>query len=410
MSSKVMDVETTCKNRDLTLGYLVPVFPTQTHIFFWREICALRDLGVRVVLYSTTRPSADECRHDFAPSATLETNYLFPVALNDVLWLCCRPIKLMAACRYVFGLAETPLRKRTMLLGMILCATMLVRSARREGVHHVHIHSCANAAHIGSIANLLDALPYSLTLHGDLPVYGSDHLAKMQRAKFVACVTKPLQDQVSDIGIARDRLPVLWMGVDVDRFRKYPLRSPEAGKLRAITVARLSRPKGHDFALKALKVLKDAGVRISYCIAGEGPYRKEIELEVAAQKLTGDVTFSGTVSEVDVAKLLAQSDVFVLCSVGLGEAAPVAVMEAMASGLPVIVSVIGGTPDMIEDGIDGYLCAQEDIDAISARLMQLAGDIDLRLKMGANARDKALREFDARSLAARLLNQILVRA
>jgi colanic acid/amylovoran biosynthesis glycosyltransferase len=101
--------------------------------------------------------------------------------------------------------------------------------------------------------------------------------------------------------------------------------------------------------------------------------------------------------------------VFMLCSVGLGEAAPVAVMEAMASGLPVIASVIGGTPDMIEDGVDGFLCGQEDVVAISGRLMQLAGDIDLRLKIGVNARGKALREFDARMLAERLLNRILAR-
>ena len=100
-----------------------------------------------------------------------------------------------------------------------------VRKARRAGVEHVHIHSCATAAHLGALGHILGDLNYSLTLHGDLPVYGTDHRAKMQRACFVSAVTRPLQKSLeAHIGPGRP-YPLIWMGVDTDRFRPAPDRA-----------------------------------------------------------------------------------------------------------------------------------------------------------------------------------------
>ena len=92
---------------------------------------------------------------------------------------------------------------------------------------------------------------------------------------------------------------------------------------------------------------------------------------------------------------------------GLGEAAPVSVMEAMSCGLPVICSRIGGTPDMISDGIDGFLTPQADEEAIFAAISQLADDLALRKRLGDAARARAEREFDHVAMAKQLLNHIV---
>jgi colanic acid/amylovoran biosynthesis glycosyltransferase len=387
-----------------TLGYLVPEFPSQTHVFFWREVQALRASSARVVLFSTTKPPENACRHEFATAATSETTYVFPAGLSDLFYLLSRPGGVLAAVRYVVGLKESTLRQRFMLLGLIASSARLCRVSRREGVSHVHIHSCANAAHIGAMAHAIDGLAYSLTLHGDLPVYGVDHFSKMRNAVFVSCVTRPLQDQVvRNAGVSRGRAPVLTMGVDTAKFVSRTARVEASGIFRAITVARLSRLKGHDFSLRALKALKDSGTDFHYKIVGEGDYRPQIEAEVRALGLQQQVEFLGTMSESAVAGALAQSDVLLLTSIGLGEAAPVAVMEAMASGLPVVASIIGGTPDMISDGVDGFLVPQEDVGAIAACLRRLASDRSLREQIGQAARARAERDFDSRVLAKRLL-------
>jgi colanic acid/amylovoran biosynthesis glycosyltransferase len=389
------------------LGYLVPEFPSQTHAFFWREVQGLRQLGVTVCLLSTSRPPPQACRHDFAPAAAAETDYLFPPGLGTILGLARRPVAALRAIRYVCTLRETPWHRRIVLLGLIPSASRLRAMARRKGFDHVHIHSCASAAHLGAIAHLLGGPTYSLTLHGDLPIYGTDYGPKMLGAAFVSCVTRQLRDQViAEVGLPPDRVPVLCMGVDLDRFRDPQVRQGSAGVLRAITVARLSWPKGHSFALRALKQAKDKGVHIEYLIVGEGPYRQGIVDEANSLGLADCTRFLGTVSEEDVAKLLAESDVLLLPSIGIGEAAPVSVMEAMACGLPVIASRIGGTPDMIEHEVNGFLCQQEDSVAIAEHLLRLASDLELRRRIGRNARLTAEKEFDSKLLAGRLYEQI----
>lgn len=391
----------------MTLGYLVPEFPSQTHIFFWREILALRAAGARVVLFSTKRPSAGSCRHEFATDAAKETSYLYPPSLRDLMFLACHPAGLFRAFRYIWTLAESRVRQRLLLLGLIMSAARLCRISERERVSHVHIHSCANAAHIGAMAHALDGLAYSLTLHGDLPVYGNDHVAKMRNARFVSCVTRPLQDQI--VGLTktpREKAPILTMGVNMQGFSGGAIPSPTPDTLRAITVARLARLKGHDFSLRALKLLKESGRSFHYKIVGEGDYRPQIEADVKSLGLQQDVEFLGTMSEEEVAFAIARSDVLLLNSIGLGEAAPVAVMEAMAIGIPVISSIIGGTPDMIENGVDGFLVPQEDINAIAECLKQLAGNPALRERVGTAARARAARDFDSTVLANRLLELI----
>jgi glycosyltransferase involved in cell wall biosynthesis len=388
------------------LGYLVPEFPSQTHAFFWREVQALRSLGIDVQLLSTKRPDADACRHDFAAQAAAETRYLFPAGIAAISLLLRHPGAALRALRYVLGLRETPLPKRLLLLGLVPSAAGLVLLARERGIDHVHIHSCASSAHLGALALLLGGPGYSLTLHGDLPIYGTDHRAKMRAARFVACVTRPLRDQVmAETGLEPARVPVVWMGVDTSRFASQPPKQPDAS-LRAIMVARLNWPKGHRFTAMALQRLKAEGLRVEFVVVGDGPYRPGIVGEVEAAGLSAETRFLGTLSEDEVARQIAAADVLLLPSVGIGEAAPVAVMEAMATGRPVVASIIGGTPDMITDGVDGFLCEPEDVDAITGRLRQLAIEPGLAARIGSAARARAVREFDATVLAARLLAQI----
>jgi colanic acid/amylovoran biosynthesis glycosyltransferase len=390
------------------IGYLVPEFPSQTHAFFWREIQALREAGVDVHIVSSRRPEAGACKHAFAGAAARQTHYLYPpraaLALGVLLT---RPLRTLRALRYVLGLRESPLKKRLRNCGLLLCAADLFDHARRHGYRHLHVHSCADTAHVAALCHHLGGPTYSLTLHGDLPVYGTDHAGKMAAARFVACVTAPLRQQVREkVGLPEGRTPVLWMGVDTDAFRSDGARTYEPNRLHLVTVARLNAMKGHCHALAAMRQALDRGCDIRYTIAGEGPHRVEIDAAVRRLGLADRVEMAGTLSEAAVLALLQRADAFVLPSVGLGEAAPVSVMEAMACGLPVIASVIGGTPDMITDGADGLLVPQADEQALADAFVRLAQDPQERRRLGAAARERAVREFDARQAARRLLAAI----
>lgn len=393
----------------IRLGYLVPEWPAQTHAFFWREVRALRSFGTTVEIFSTRRPPRDACRHEFAAEAHASTHYLFPPRLSPALSLLARnPKRTGAALAYIASLDETPVGARAKLLAMLPCAADLVAHAEAAGLTHIHVHSCANAAHLAHLAHLLGGPPYSLTVHGDLSVYGTDHARKMARARFVAAVTRPLQSEIiATAKLPQSQVPIIPMGVDTDRFLPEPTGAPApGGRLRVATIARLNPVKGHGYVLEALSRLKERGLDVYYVIAGEGPHRQAIEAKARALGISDIVEFAGTVSETGVLEILRRSDAFVLASEGLGEAAPVSVMEAMAAGLPVVCSRIGGTPDMIADDEDGLLIAQGDVDALTKNLERLAQDLPFRTRIGNAARKRALSSFDYRAMARKLNDAI----
>ncbi len=378
----------------MRIGFLIPEFPTQTHIFFWREVVALRRIGATVDLLSTRRPK-EGCPHDFGAEAARETHYVYPPDLTRApSALAGRGLARVAA--YVASLSPS---SRAKALGLVICAADLAAHARRTGIEHVHVHSCADSSHVAAMSHLLTGLSFSVHVHGDLAVYGTDHAQKMQNAAFVAVAARPHMDQVVDRArVPRSRVVRMVMGVDVSHSepRDYGTgRQP----LHLASVSRLALCKGHRYALEAIRRLADEGVDVRYSIAGQGPDRPAIEVDVARLGLGDRVDLVGPLSEGGVRALLKTADLFLLSSVGLGEASPVAVMEAAASGVPSVCSRIGGTADMIETGVDGMLVDQEDVGGIAAAIRELDGNRDLLRTMGAAARRRAEREFDSTVLA-----------
>lgn len=395
------------------VGYLVPQFPSQTHAFFWREAQGLKAEGLDVAFVSTRRPYSEECRHEFAAEARRSTQYVSPPRLlRGLAYLTLHLRRTFSAISYVLALRETPWIGRLRASFLIVCAADLIRVCRDTGIDHLHIHSFADAAHLGALAHLLGDVPYSMTLHGDLPVYGTDHAQKVKNAKFVTAVTKPLRDQIAEITKRQDAL-VISMGVDVEKFVPSDTVRSNLTPLHIVTVARLNYTKGHAYLLEAIAALVGRGVDLRYSIAGSGPYREEIQAKICELGLEQHVTMLGSISEGEVLALLQSADILALTSFGLGEAAPVAVMEAMSCAIPVVCSRIGGTADMIESGVDGFLVNQQDVDDIAKTIDRLARDPALRKRIGGEARRTAVSKFDHRIMAGKLAIAIrtsLVRA
>jgi glycosyltransferase involved in cell wall biosynthesis len=288
-----------------------------------------------------------------------------------------------------------------------MCAADLARHSIKNGVDHIHVHSCADAAHVVAMAKFLGGAPYSLHLHGDLPVYGVDHRQKMSGASFVAAAARPMQRQVIDeAGVPESRTYTLWMGVDTSRFSVPAMPRRRQGALHMVSVGRMHLCKGHRYTLQAMRRLIDMGADIRYTIAGSGPHEAEIAASVADGRFGDRVRLVGSLGEAEVLELLKTADAFVLSSTGIGEASPVAVMEAMAAGVPAVCSVIGGTPEMISDGVDGMLVAQEDVDGLASAIRRLHDDEAFRQRLGTAARQRAVEQFDSKATARKLLTAI----
>ena len=138
----------------LRLGYLVPEFPSQTHAFFWREINALRSMGESVLLLSTRKPRPLNCRHEFAAAAISQTHYLFPPAIIDLAtWGVTGGRGLRRALAYLHGLEPVAATNFVRRYGLLASAIDLLQWAHRERIDHIHVQSCADAAHIVALAS-----------------------------------------------------------------------------------------------------------------------------------------------------------------------------------------------------------------------------------------------------------------
>jgi glycosyltransferase involved in cell wall biosynthesis len=387
----------------MRLAMFIPEFPTQTHVFFWREAQALRQLGVDVSFVSTRRPR-EACPHAFAREAAGQTHYIFPPSIRALLrnswnW---NAVKVLG---YIESLAS---RGKRLARDVLLAASAadLAAFARVSSIDHIHVHSCGDAAHVVAMARLMGGPTYSLHLHGDLAVYGAHHAEKMAGALFIAAAARSMQQQiVRQVGVPLSKTVTLIMGVDTSLFHPTDVR-PQTSPMHVVTVSRLNPAKGHHHALAALRLVLDTGASVTYSIVGAGPSRASIEADVDRLGLRSHVTLLGSLNESEIAELLSRAHVFLLPSVGIGEASPVAVMEAMASGMAVVCSRIGGTPDMISSGDDGFLTVPGDETGIADVLFRLFHDQELRHRLGQAAHHRAKNSFDSRVLARRLLDTI----
>ena len=189
---------------------------------------------------------------------------------------------------------------------------------------------------------------------------------------------------IRDVDSAID-VSIVPNGVDVGAF---PLvERPKDGPLRLLCVARLIERKGQHHLLQALRQLTDAGIRASVELVGTGDALKSLKDLTSSLHLEGIVSFAGYVPRAAIGERYAAADVFVLPS--YSEGMSVATLEAMAAGLPVVTTRVGGAEDLVSEGINGLTFAWGDTRALVAHLSRLARDRDLVRSMGNASRLKA---------------------
>jgi glycosyltransferase involved in cell wall biosynthesis len=180
--------------------------------------------------------------------------------------------------------------------------------------------------------------------------------------------------------------------------------------LRVVCVASLEEVKGHTFLLKACRLLVDRGVDVSCDLVGGGPLSRELRREAAALGIDRHVTFHGPVARSEVGRIVSAADVAVLASYptrsGRREGIPVALMEAMMSGLPVVASGMSGIPELVVHERTGFLVPPGDPWALADRLACLADAPLLRRTLGEAGRARVAREFDLLGNARVLLGEI----
>jgi glycosyltransferase involved in cell wall biosynthesis len=400
----------------LKIGYLVSEFPGQTHIFFWREITVLEEQGAAIDLVSTQKPPAKLMSHTWTEAAQQRTTYLFPPKEHWlemlVEFLRCGPqawFRCFAAILSAKGLSRSGKLRLIALMGI---GAELSALARKHQWDHLHVHSCGDAAHIAMFASLLSHLPYSLTLHGPLKDYGPNQAQKWEHASFGLIITQSLMNEVKTQ--LAGHLPILMdlapMGVNVTQFSRRTAYTPwsGAGPCRVFSCGRLNPCKGHQHTIAAIALLRSQGIDATLEIAGEddvgGGYRADLEQQIQSLGLTDAVHLLGAVSEDRIRAGLENAHVFVLAS--RNEPLGVAIMEAMALQLPVVVTNSEGVRELINDKQEGWLIPPQSPAQIAAVITQILQDPNGAIQVGVAARQKIVTQFHASRSAEAMINGI----
>jgi glycosyltransferase involved in cell wall biosynthesis len=301
----------------------------------------------------------------------------------------------------------------------MVAAWRLAGALRRSHISLLHIHD-PRAGLIGRIVARLLRIPVVYTVHVPPYLYAKPGPGGLRRSGYraiegflnkrltdkVIYVSRRVRDDAVAIGAAPSSSIVVENGIDLTKWSasvdrnavRRGLATPTDATL-VVTVGRLTPQKGIDVLLQALSETPAASGTVHAWIVGDGPEYRTLKDQVQEKNLGDRVRLLG--QRADVPALLAASDIFVLPS--RYEGMPLAVIEAMASGLPCIVTRIGGNPELVEDGRTGWTVAPDDSNALAERLSKLIADPALRRAMGAAGRARA-QKFASSVMVERLFD------
>lgn len=398
------------------VAYIMSRFPTVTETFVLNEVLAMEELGLDVHLYPLLR-QRQQVRHP-GVNRLMQRAHFHPFVSLPVLranWHFLR----RAPATYVTTWREI-LRGTwgswNFFLGGIAILPKAVRFAYemdRSGIRHVHAHFANHPTVAALVIHRLTGIPFSFTAHGsDLHVDRRMLDRKVAAARFAVTVADFNRDLIiAECGAAvGDKIHVIHCGVDPTVFSQ-PQPRQRRGGLEIVCVARFEEVKGHRFLIHACALLRERGLTFVCHLVGDGPLRHEIERQIMALGLTKQIVLHGACAHPEVARKLGASDVVVLASAptrrGKREGIPVALMEAMAMGIPVIAGATGGIPELVEPGRTGFLVTPGDVSGLADALETLANDPSLGERLGKAARQKVLRQFNLRESAHQLASLFL---
>lgn len=212
------------------------------------------------------------------------------------------------------------------------------------------------------------------------------------KAAAVHCVSEAIRSEAEQYGLDKSKSIVIRPAVDPDVFRPARDDSHSPGNpFRVVSTGAVIWRKGYEYALSAIRRLVDQGAPVRYDIIGGGDETNRLLYTIHDLDLAEHVHWHGRLEPAEVVARLQKADVFLLSS--LCEGISNAVLEGMACGLPIVATAVGGMPEAVADGVEGFLTPAGDARAMAAGLHELWRRPELRRRMGAAGRTRVLREF-----------------
>lgn len=393
----------------LRVAYLFERFPSFGQTFCYREVAELIRHGAEVSIFSIRRP-AGEPTQDWDDTIVKQVVYLPEETqlLSEITRLTNEQNLPAPAVNAIKGWG-----RQTDFLRLAQAAYLGPRLRERK-LDRVHAHFAGMAARTAYWIREFFAIDYSLTAHANdifaprdfavsLPMLLHGAVAIVTESDFAA---RDLEVRFPE---EAEKVQRVYNGVDASTFRLAEFGSDPPV---IICVARLIPKKGLRTLIAACARLQRSGRRFRCEIIGDGPLFGELMDKIRANALEAEVQLLGPLPQAQIAARLASANVFALpCTKdadGGMDNLPTVIMEAMASGLPVVSTNLAGIPEMVEPGVNGMLVPPDDPAALADAIGKLLGGPEEARRLGARGRERALERFSIEP-NVRALAEILAR-
>ncbi len=394
-----------------SVAYVLKRYPRLSETFIINEIRAMERLGARMQLFSLLVPEPPP-HHPMVSEVRAPVRFLPPGIVRKSLTvvrahlsaLYGAPVRYLgAAGRALYWSAAA--RAPWAVGKQFVRAGFVAAECRRTGVRHIHAHFANAPSAVAHLASIMTGIPFSLTAHAK-DIYLTPRRVirwRMRGATFVATCTgynaQYLRENFAED--CPDKVRLVYHGIDQNAF--FPDRSsgssqPVDPRPLVLAVGRLVPKKGHDDLVLACARLRDSGCVFRCRIVGAGPERDTLQALIDAHGLDGVVELAGSMTHESLALLYREARVFALSpritSNGDRDGIPNVIVEAMASGLPVVSTQISGIPEIVRDRATGLLVPAADPAALAAAIGELLADERLARRLADSARALVASDFD----------------
>jgi glycosyltransferase involved in cell wall biosynthesis len=365
------------------IAVLVKRFPRLSETFILGEFLELRRQGMQIDMYAIMDPQ-EQRSHAEALALVPEVVYLQTGSIWGSV-----PSALRAMRRHPWGVARALAwvltRHSAAAARNCVHAMVLVDRLSEREPAHLHAHFLHSPAAIAFIARKISGQRYSLTGHAkDIYTTLPENVQmRCREAEFVTtCTEANRRHLVEEVGLLPSQVQLCRHGVDLERFSADRCE-PQEGRI--LSIGRLVEKKGFDVLVRACGELRRRGIDFELRIIGTGPLRDELLALAEEEDIAEQVHLPGSMSQAEVAAELAAAEVFALTPMvmpdGDRDGIPNVVLEAMASGVPLVTSAVSGIPEVIKDGVNGRLVPPRSPGLLADVLTDLLSDATQRLRL-----------------------------
>lgn len=393
------------------IAYLVSRFPVASETFVVREMDEVEaDPGLRIELLLSLFPPKNRFIHGISERWLPKHRRPSRLAAAGALLaqLARHPLRLLGAVGTIVAETWRSPRGLARSLAVVPLAAAHAHDVESRGIDHVHAHFAASPALAAWLIGRLTGATYSFTAHAyDIFTDQTLLARKIAEASFVAAISDFNRRFLAPYDPGGEvPVHVVHCGVDPDAYAFEPKPPAEPGSVRALCVATLQEKKGHAVLLDAMARDPELGsLRVD--LAGGGELEDALRTQADALGIAERVEFLGPKEQAEVRELLRRCDLFVLPSViaadGQMEGIPVALMEAMAVGRPVVASRMSGIPELVGDERIGLLAEPGDVDGLGRAIARVQTGAGLDPAVG---RELIESQFDIRESGRRMAELI----